>query len=151
MYVTARLTAGAPPMKMPQRTRKTPAIAAMSSRSESARHVLPLHDLVVDLAQPATDHAAQQIEELQRCVWIHRQDLVERRAIDRENGGIALVRFGVSRSRFVIDERHLAEEVASIENRQRFFADAGDEFRDAHAPIEDDEQLVAFFTFAKDH
>src|SRR5438874_2918056 len=113
MYVTARLTAGATARKTPHRTRKSPRMAAMNSRSESARHVLPLHDLVVDLAQPPTDHAAQQIEELQRCVRIHRQDLVERRAINGENGGIALVRFGVSRPSFVIDQRHLAEEVAS--------------------------------------
>src|SRR6266536_1772954 len=151
MYVTARLSAGASARKTPHRTRKSPRMAAMNSRSESARHVLPLHDLVVDLAEPAADHAAQQIEELQRCVWIHRQDLVERSAVDGENRRIALVRFGVRRSRFVVDERHLAEEIASIENRQRFFADAGDELRDAHAPVEDDEQLVAFLAFTKDH
>jgi hypothetical protein len=32
---------------------------------ESAAHVLPLHDLLVDLAQAAADHPAEEVEELQ--------------------------------------------------------------------------------------
>src|ERR1700694_3528753 len=152
MNVTARLTAGATARKMPHRMKKRATIAAMtsttslrayrsgaSSESKAARHVLPLHDLVVDLAQAATDHAAQEIEKLQRRVRIHRKDLVQRRAIDGQNRRIALVRFGIGGPRFVIDECHLAEEVAAIENGQRFFAHAGDELRDADAPVEDDE------------
>jgi hypothetical protein len=34
------------------------------------------------------------------------------------------VRFGVGGARLVVDEGHLAEEVAAVEDRQRFFADA---------------------------
>src|SRR4051794_21119594 len=45
---------------------------------EATAHVLPLHDLVVDLAQAAADHAAEQIQKLQRRVRIHREDLVQR-------------------------------------------------------------------------
>src|SRR5688500_10237092 len=33
--------------------------------SEPPAHVLPLHDLLVDLAQAAADHAAEKIQELQ--------------------------------------------------------------------------------------
>src|SRR5216683_4916603 len=113
------------------------------SSSESAGHVLPLHDLVVDLAQAAADHAAKEIEELQRRVGIHRQDLVERGAIDGENGGVAFMRFGVSGASLVVDQRHLAEEVATIENGQGLLAHARNEFRDPDAAIEDDEELVA--------
>src|SRR6266852_7687009 len=61
------------------------------------------------------------------------------------------MRLGVGGARFVVDERHLAEEIAAIEDRQRFFAHARNEFRDAHAAIEDDEELVPLLAFAKDH
>src|SRR5438105_11887838 len=117
--------------------------------SESARHVLPLHDLVVDLAQAAADHAAEEVEELQRRVRVHGEDLVERGAVDGEDGGVALVRLGVGAARLVVDEGHLPEEVAAVEHGQRFLADARDELRDAHPPVEDDEELVALLPLAE--
>src|ERR1043165_605854 len=144
-------SAGSVREKRPQRRRKTPAKTAARITSESAAHVLPLHDLVVDLAQAAADHPAEQVEELQRRVRVHRQDLVERGAVDGEHRGVAVVRLRVGAARLVVDEGHLAEEVAAVEHRQRLFADAGDELGDAHAAVEDDVELVALLPLAEDH
>src|SRR5207248_11341097 len=64
-----------------------------SARSalEAARHVFPLHDLLVNLAQPAADHATEQVEKLKRRVRIYGEDLVERGSVDRQHGGVTLV------------------------------------------------------------
>src|SRR5947208_12258403 len=85
---------------------------------EPAAHVLPLNDLVVDLAEAAADHAAEEVEELQRRVRIHGEDLVERGAVDGEDGGVGLVSLGVGGAGLVVDEGHLSEEVAAVEHRQ---------------------------------
>src|SRR4051812_42928979 len=61
------------------------------------------------------------------------------------------MRFRVRRARLVVDQRHLAEEVAAIEHGQRFLADARDEFRDAHAAVEDDVELLALLAFPENH
>src|SRR5437870_3704507 len=132
--------------------RKTATNAATRiTPSEPAGHVFPLHDLVIDLAQAAADHAAEQIQELQRRVRIHGENLVQRRAVDGYDGGVALVRLGIGAARLVVDEGHLAEEVAAVEHGQRFLADPWDELGDAHAPVEDDEELVALLPLAEDH
>ena len=82
---------------------------------------------------------------------IHGEDFAERPAIDRLHRGVSLVGFRIGGARLVVDQRHLAEKVAAIEDGQSFLADAGDELRDPHAAVEDDVELVAFLPFAKDH
>ena len=57
----------------------------------------------------------------------------------------------VGGARLVVDQRHLAEEVAAVEHGQRFLADAGDELGDAHAAVEDDVELLALLPLAEDH
>src|SRR5882724_1139664 len=80
-----------------------------------ARQDAPADDLLVDLAQAVGDQAAEQLEELERGVGVHRQDLLDRRLVERQHGERPRVSLGVGRARLAVDERHLAEEVAPFE------------------------------------
>src|SRR5204863_3630540 len=50
----------------------------------------------------------------------------------------------------IVDQGHLAEEVAAVEHGERLFADARDELGDAYPAVEDDVELVALLPFAED-
>src|SRR5258708_1784235 len=59
--------------------------------------------------------------------------------------------FPVGGARLVVNEGHLAEEVAAVQHGQRFLAYAGDELGDAHPAVEDDVELVASLALPEDH
>src|SRR5260221_11442674 len=83
--------------------------------SEPAAHVLPLHDLLVDLPEAAADHSAEKVEKLQRGVRVHREDLVQRGAVDGGHGGVALMGFPVGGTRLSVSWCHLAREAGAVQ------------------------------------
>src|SRR3989440_1008109 len=113
------------------------------------RHREKRAQIIVRHPQPGAQQPDHRPEHLVRdvAVEIEQQLEVGARDGDERAGGVGDRVGGALRA---VEDGHLAEAGAGLEDGEGFFARAGDGPRDAHLPVGDDEQAVAGLAFLED-
>src|SRR5438270_4874863 len=113
------------------------------------RHREKRAEIIVRHAQPRAQQPDHRPEHLVRdvAVEIEQQLEVGARDGDERAGGVGDRVGGALRA---VEDGHLAEASAGLQDRERFFARAGDGAGDAHLPLGNNEQAVAGLAFLED-
>src|SRR5229473_1041938 len=124
-------------------------ISWSSSRLEAGGQREEGLDLVVRLPQPRGERAHEGPEQLVRQVLVQEHQLLEVCLLDDEQR-TGEVRGGVGRARRVVDQRHLPEVAAGLQDGERLLPHSRHHLGDAHLSGGDDVHLGPDFTFLED-
>src|SRR3989454_12312 len=113
------------------------------------RHGEERPEVVVGYAQPCRQEPHDRPEHLVGDVPVEVEQQLEVGPRERDQG-TACVGNRVGGALGAVEDRHLAEAGARLEDGERFFARAGYGARDAHLAFGDDEQAVAGLAFLED-
>jgi thioredoxin reductase (NADPH) len=119
--------------------------AAEQNRGEGEERL----DLVVGLAQPRAQSPDESPEQLVGEILVEKHQLLQIRLLDDEERA-GHVRRGIGRARRVVDERHLAEVAARLENGERLLAHTGHHLGDTHLARGDEVHLRAHLALGED-